>query len=233
MLMKNQQEAYEATLNSTFDVTTEADLERAAKVLTKIKKTKEMVNTAFDPIIKKAHDAHKQAIKQRNTYLTPLEQIENDMKHKVSNYLYEKRKREEAKRQKELEEMRKAEEELRLKMAKEAAEKAKQLAKEQKPVEAKNILEEAAKQIDDSIAITKFKENELQKQPIKIEKPKAISAREHYVFEIIDPTKINRTFLMPDVAKIQKAVTSLKQEAQAVVGGIRVIKKLIVNNLGR
>lgn len=53
-------------------------------------------------------------------------------------------------------------------------------------------------------------------------KVSGVSTRETWTFEIVDEAKIERTFLMPDTAKIGAVVRSLHEAAEEVVGGIRV-----------
>jgi hypothetical protein len=53
--------------------------------------------------------------------------------------------------------------------------------------------------------------------------------RDHYEFEILDATKINASFMTPDLVKIGAVVKSLKKEAVGVVGaGLKVTSRKIL-----
>lgn len=51
-----------------------------------------------------------------------------------------------------------------------------------------------------------------------------------YDFEIVAETAISREFLVPDHVKIRKTVKALKEQAEKLVGGIRVVKKASVRS---
>lgn len=55
-----------------------------------------------------------------------------------------------------------------------------------------------------------------------------VSSRKHYSFRIVDPSKINRDYLVPDETKIRKIVNALGLDAMQLVGGIEVIEDQIV-----
>jgi len=48
-------------------IVTDADLGVAGELLTGIKRIRKEINGTFDPIIKKAHEAHKEAVSQKKT----------------------------------------------------------------------------------------------------------------------------------------------------------------------
>ena len=54
--------------------------------LSKIEALKIEINTTFDPIIEKAHSAHKEAIAGKNKHIKPLEDAEKIIKGTIFNY---------------------------------------------------------------------------------------------------------------------------------------------------
>ena len=54
----------------------------AGDFLKNIKDMQKEVSDTFDPIVTKAHEAHKEAVAQRDKYLTPLKTAEKDLKSK-------------------------------------------------------------------------------------------------------------------------------------------------------
>ncbi len=86
-------------------------LTKANEFLTSIKLMRKEINTTFNPIIKKAHEAHKEAVAQKKRYDDPLVSAEKIIKIGIAAYMEdmakirreeeEKAKREEEVRQKE------------------------------------------------------------------------------------------------------------------------------------
>jgi hypothetical protein len=73
----------------TFVITTNEDFERAGELLKTIKGLRAEVDGTFDPIIGKAHEAHKEALAQKRKYEAPLAEAEGLLKPKLSAYLQE------------------------------------------------------------------------------------------------------------------------------------------------
>lgn len=65
---------------------------------------------------------------------------------------------------------------------------------------------------------------------IEIAAPSApgVTTRKHFSFRIVDPSKINRDFLVPDETKIRKTVNALGLDAIGLIGGIEVVEDSIV-----
>jgi hypothetical protein len=59
-------------------------------------------------------------------------------------------------------------------------------------------------------------------------KAAGVSMRDNWCFEIIDPSKVSDKFKMPDEKKIGALVKSMKGDAAAIVGGIRVYAEKIL-----
>jgi hypothetical protein len=74
--------------------------EKASAFLKTIKDLTQKIKESFDPIIEKAHQAHKEALAQRDKHLDPIKQAEILIKSKISNYLAicEKKRQEEQER---------------------------------------------------------------------------------------------------------------------------------------
>lgn len=66
------------------------DANKVSFVLKGIKKLQESVKNAYNPVIEKAHSAHKEAIAQRDKYLTPLVECEKKLKNIISVYEHKK-----------------------------------------------------------------------------------------------------------------------------------------------
>ena len=80
-------------------VTNQASLDKANSLLGAIKGLRAQIATTFDPIVQKAHAAHKEALAQKKKLDSPLNTAESIVKSTMSRYLDEveaKRKAEEA-----------------------------------------------------------------------------------------------------------------------------------------
>jgi len=81
--------------------------QRGGQVLVMIKKLRAEVNETFDPIIKKAHEAHREAIAKKKKVEAPLIEAENIVKPAMAAYDTLQRQRVEAERRRLEEEARK------------------------------------------------------------------------------------------------------------------------------
>lgn len=232
-MLQTIQKDYNDALEAGFEVKNDEDLKKAATVLSQIKTAKDLVTNAFDPIIKKAHEAHRQALKQRDDYLNPLKDVESKMKTTISKFLTIKRQEEEQERQRQLEILIQKEAEEKKRLEQEALERARQLETENKQEQANEELEKADIAIQQTEAISTFRQNELAEKKIEIKKPSNISMRTVYKFRIINKNLINTEFMIPDEAKIRKLVTALKKDAEKMIGGIEVYEEQSISNLRR
>lgn len=167
---------------------------QAGEVLTVIKVLRKEINAAFDPIISKAHAAHKEAVAQKKKAEAPLVEAEAYIKPQIAGYLKEQeRKRQEEEARLRLEAKKKADED-KLKAAL-AAEKA-------------GDNEEAEAIISDPTPVPPVV---LVKSTPKLE---GVSVKKIYKFRITDPNKVPRMYMMPDEKTIGAVVRSTKGAVQ-------------------
>lgn len=169
------------------------DFIKAGEILTAIKSLRKEIDATFDPIIKKAFEAHKEAVAQKKKVDAPLVEAEGIVKPRMAawNAEQERIRREEEERLREI--ARKEEEERRLKEAIDAE-------KSGNKEEAEAILE-----------------TPIEPPPVVIPKttPKVpgVSFTKQWKFRITDPNKIPREYLTPDEGKIGGVVRALKDKA--------------------
>lgn len=70
-------------------IETNEDNEFACSFLTLVATRRKQVGETFDPIVEKAHEAHKEACAQRKKFLDPLDEAEKNVKGKVATWLTE------------------------------------------------------------------------------------------------------------------------------------------------
>ena len=184
--------------------------ELAVGWLRDIKTLQHEINETFDPIIRKAHEAHKEALAQKKRHEEPLVQAEKVMKSKLLAWDNEQKRlialeteRIQAENRKKLDE-------------------AIKLKEEQALAEAEQIQDKEIQDMVLETAICTPPVVELEDVPQQ-EKTQGISYRTFYKFEIIDEKSIKLEFMKPDEVKIGGVVRSMKEEAEKIVGGIRVI----------
>lgn len=168
------------------------------------------IDETFDPIIKAAHAAHKQALSKKAEVLQPVELAKQTVKRAMGAYSaeIERQRREEAEAAR-----REAQ-----RIAEEKALAAAQAAQNRGDMEAADRALEAPPTV-----VVKI-ESQVERQP----EVKGVSTRKTFRFEIIDPESIRREFLMPDEVKIGKLVRTMGKGAESMVGGIRVIEDVTV-----
>jgi len=157
-----------------------------------IKDMRKQVKNTFSPIITKAHQAHKEAIAQRDKIMVPLTKTGKTVKYAMEKYdsiQEEMRKKKEAKLR---EIARKEEEERQLAEALEAEQNGEK-------EEAETILEAPAYVPPVVVAKTTPK---LQGGPVY---------RTVWKFRIIDKRKVPNEFLIPDQVKIGQIVRAMKE----------------------
>lgn len=79
------------------EVNDQDSLDYASHLLTTIKGLKKQVDQAFDPILKKAYEAHKEAVTQKKKFSAPLEEAEVSLKRKIGKFLEDHRKEQQVK----------------------------------------------------------------------------------------------------------------------------------------
>lgn len=84
-------------------IATEADYEAAAELLTAIKALRGKIAESYDPIIKAAHRAHKEAVSAKKKVEEPLAEAEREIKGRMAAW-YEEQERQRREEQRRLEE---------------------------------------------------------------------------------------------------------------------------------
>jgi len=193
-------------------------LYKGNQILLKIRDKQKEVNDVFDPMIKRAHEAHKEIIAQKKKFQVPLEEAEQYLKHQIAPYLAEKeriRREVEEKIRREREEAEKKardEENRKLQEALEAEE-------EGRTEDAYKIIDEVKQK--PSPAITPIPEK------TKLE---GTSLRTIWRWEMTDKDKIPREYLKVDEQKISAVVRALKGATR--IPGIRAYSEDIVASRG-
>jgi hypothetical protein len=162
----------------------------AGELLKGIKALEKEVDDTFKPIIKKAHEAHKEAVAQCKKHMAPLERAEAIVKQKMGAWQLEQ-------------ERVRREEEVRLQA--EARKQAEELALAQAAEAMKAGDSEAATAI--LAAPVEVAPVVLPPAPVKVE---GVSFVTSWDFEITNPNIIPRQYLVPDEKKIRGVVRALK-----------------------
>lgn len=69
-----------------FEIASNDDLLKADELLTSWRGIEGEIHAAFDPIVEKAHQAHKEAVAQRKKYLDPIEEGRRILKPKMADW---------------------------------------------------------------------------------------------------------------------------------------------------
>ena len=168
------------------------DYTAAGSLWTTIKGIMAQVDESFDPIIKKAHQAHKEAVAQKAKIYDPLKSAYVYVKKVMSDYdtAQEAIRRAEETRLREI--ARKEEEE--------------RLLQEAIAAEASGNKEEAAAIIEEPVYVA----------PVVVKKEvpnvQGMSFRTIWKFRIVDEKKIPREYMKPDEVKIGGVVRSMKNQ---------------------
>ncbi len=174
-------------------------------LLESVKAVRREINETFDPVVKAAHHAHKEAVAAKRKLTDPLDIAERVVKAAMGTYY-----------QAQQAQIRKAEQQ-RLNAAREEAE-ARQL-EEAVALEDGGHTEAAAAVLEQPVA-------PVVTAPVP-KAPKAAGTSVQMVtkFRIIDAAQIDRKFLMPDEKKIRQIVSSFGADAAEMVGGIEVYEQ--------
>jgi len=165
---------------------------------------REKIGETFDPIIDKAHKAHKEAIAQKKKTEAPLVEAEKIIKPKMGKYREQQERERQAEIRRQEEIVRKAMEEQQIQDAVEA--------------EMSGNKEEAEAILNDDLIPVPAPKVE---KPMK---PDGIAFRENWTFEIVDANKIPRNYLIPNEKLIGSTVRLMKDKvaAEKTIPGIRV-----------
>jgi len=178
------------------------DYEMACTFLQFVAGRKKQVEEVFDPIVSKAHAAHKEAVAQKKKFMDPLLQAETSVKGKVSIYRMEEDRNRRAEEQRLAEIARKEAEERAL------AEAAQLEASGEKEL-AEMVLETAAEAPAPVVVIESF-----------VPKQAGVSGRTNWKYRIVNESLIPREFLSVDPVKIGAVVRS--QKGMTKIPGIEV-----------
>ncbi len=182
----------------------------AGQVLVEIKVLRKEINATFDPIIKKAHEAHKEAKAQKTRVESPLVEAENIIKPALAAYDAEQeriRRAEEARLQ---EIARKQEEDRRLAEAAEIEKTGdKKLAEEvlSAPVEVAPVIVAKA-----------------------VPKLEGVHFTERWTFRVVNPAIIPREFLAVDTVKIGQYARAMKSAGR--IPGVEIYSEKSVSGRG-
>lgn len=195
---------------------------QASEFLKDIKALRKEVDAAFDPIISKAHDAHKEACGQKKRAEAPLAEAEQIIKRGLVAW-------DDAQEQ-----IRRAEE-------RRLAELARQEAERQRIEEAAALEREAGASVDAQEAYYLRREAEaLIETPIvtppvfvpsSTPKVAGLSYREVWKFRVVQAAKVPREYLIVDEIKIGQIVRALKGETK--IDGIEVYREKVASAGGR
>ena len=191
-------------------IKTDQDYEYGGAFLTRIKGVRSQIKDVFEPIIKAAHAAHKEAVAQRKGVEAPMIEAEGIVKSSMATFYRAK----EAERLAQEEEQRR---QAREQAEKEALARAVELEDQGKAEEAEALIERPVAPV-------------VVPAPA-IQKPQAagVSVRKVWKFRMVNPAAVNARFLVPDEKAIGKVVRAMGADAGEMVGGIEVYAEEIVS----
>uniref|UniRef100_A0A6M3JTT7 Uncharacterized protein n=1 Tax=viral metagenome TaxID=1070528 RepID=A0A6M3JTT7_9ZZZZ len=195
-------------------ITNQEQYNDSAKLLDLIKEQKEKIGLAYDSIVEKAHEAHKEAVAKRKKYLDPLETAKGIINKLMLSY-------------KDEQERKAQEEQIRLqKIAEKAAE------EELKKLEAKIERAKASGKEEKAEELETQKENII---PIivpviapAINRPTGISYRDNWCAEIVDLNLVPREYLIANMAMLNGMAKSTKGSAK--ISGVKFINTQSIIN---
>ncbi|MFA6290154.1 MAG: hypothetical protein WC637_00155 [Victivallales bacterium] len=188
-------------------IRTNDDYVRAGEILLVIKDLRKEIDSFFDPICKKAFEAHKEAVAQKKRADAPLVEAEGIIKPRISAWNAEQEKIRQAEEMRLREIARKEEEERRLQEAIQA--------------EAFGQKEEAAAILDEKPQVAPVI------VPKSVPKVQGISTQKRWTFRISNPALIPREYLTIDEQKIGAVVRALKDQAK--IPGVEVYSEDVIS----
>ena len=178
----------------------QVSLDTANAFLRGVKALLGRIAETFDPIVKQAHEAHRQALEQKKKHEEPLLQAERIIKTEMGRYLTEQ-----ARIRQEAEE----------KARREAAEaERKRLAAMQAAIDAENAgkTKEAEKHFEEAVAIEAPKP--VIPDPVKVQ---GTFLRKEIKWRVVDLNAVPREFLALDRARVEQ-VFRIQREKMAIPG---------------
>lgn len=170
-------------------VKTQGQLESAGQELLRIKNIRKQVDELFDPVIKQAHKAHKEAVASKKKLTDPLDQAERKVKGAISTYTLEQ------------ERIARAEQD---RLRQEAEEKAR---KERERIEAQALKAMSQGKEEKAEALLERAEEVRVITPIitaQYEAPKGVSTRKVWKARVNEPVKVPAYFAGVEIRKIDE-----------------------------
>lgn len=193
----------------SFSVTSDEQYESAGEFLTReVNSALRQLDDAFDPIIRRWHEGHRETIATKKGLAAPFETAKRIISKSMADWIDEKERRD-RERQKRLDI--------------EAQERAEQAAVERAAALLEEGREEEAQRV-----LTQLAGGEIEPAsppPMIVPKrPKAAgtSVRRQPDFEIVDVGAVKRAYLQPNETLIRQVVRRLGEGAEKEVGGIKV-----------
>ena len=191
-------------------ITEPADSAVADQMLLDVSRYETRVALTFKPMKQRTHEAHKEVCDTEKKLLAPAKQAKAILKQKIGDYADEQERLQ------------------RIEADRIRAESEKQ-AREEAEAE-RERLAEAAADADDEEAFEEILEQPLEVAPVApppvapaVPKTKGVTHSKVWTFEVTDPKKIPREYLMIDKVKIARVVKALKEDAN--IAGIRAYPK--------
>jgi hypothetical protein len=190
-----------------------------------IKGLRKKINETFDPIITKAHEAHKEALAQKKKVEEPLIFAERWLNSQMTAYT------------KEQDRLRRAEEERLRQLAIEEEMQRRKLAEDTRLAEAAILEANGAKDQAEQVMAEIFQANEA---PVIVAPPpptipkvevRGMATQTTWAFEVVNASLIPREYLTPDFFKIGGVVRALKGNTN--IPGIKAIPQTKMKATGR
>jgi len=202
---------------NNFVVNDKISNEIAVGVVKDIKSLEKEICDTFDPMIKKNLEAHRESLAQKKKKLDPLVEAEKILKAKITAWDTEQERLRKIEAQRiEAENRKKLDDEIKRREEEALEQASKMESKEMQDMVLENAIE------------TPVEVPNLEEVPEK-EKVQGSSFKINYKYKIIDITKINREFLIPDEVKIGALVRNMKKDAESIIGGIEVYEEKVAN----
>ena len=193
-------------------VTSNEQETKAVEFLKIVKNMQKEISETFDPIVEKAHAAHKEATGQRNKFLNPLLEAEKRIKRMVGDFRLEmERKRIEQERK------------IREEAEKKAEAERQRLAKQAEKAAAKGNEEKAAELLARSEAV-QAPTVIVEKQTVKQE---GMGVRTVWKAKIVDPAAVPREYCSPNIELISSIAKSTKGTLK--ISGVEFYEESVVS----
>jgi len=195
---------------SAIAITTDEELQVAAEFLrVRVKAVLKEIDLTFDPIVRRAHETHKEALAQKARHAGPLLAAEKALKRVIGDYqAAEKRRLAEERRRLEAE-------------ARETAER-ERLAEAER-LEAEGHTEEAEAALNAPIIPEAVPVREAATV-------RGVSTRVVWKFRIINADLVGRDFCSPNEPAIASLVGKMGEKAAGIIGGIEVYQDTVVSS---